>query len=783
MKKLNLRLLRLIGGSIGQFLAVVAVVTVGLLIYTAMGMAVRNLELSVESYYQASQFADVYVELTRIPESALEDVRRMDSVDVVEGRIVQDVSLEVKDPKERVRIRLMSVPSAGNAINRLNTVDGDGRLRQDQGILLIQHFADARGLRPGSTVNPHITGRTYGLEVQGIVTTPEYIYLMENEQSILPDKKSFGVGFVTQDFAQRAFGYGKSFNQVVIKAKPGTNLDLLKDRIEKKLKKYGIRRIYTRENQLSARIVEEEVRTDKKTAQVVPGIFLAVAAVIILVMVNRMVRNDRMIIGVFKALGYTGGEILMHYAGYALLIGLAGAVPALWLGTWLSQGIASMWLEFFDIPTLVARIYPDYYVGALVLTCTFCVGAGIWGGRSVLGIQPAQAMWPASPKAARRIWLEQIKWFWTRVPFTWKIAIRNMFRSKKRMLLIGAGIAVTYAVTLMPLYLSGSMSQLFLKQYTEFQNMDFTLTFAAPVDRQALRDLSGVPGIKRYEPLEDFPFEIHKGWRYKVVNVVGLQQNTEFYNLKDLKGTPLKPPKNGVLISESLARILEAEAGDKLVFKSFIPGREDVSLPIVGIVDQALGINAYLEIHQMQNELLEPGWVTGAMIRGDDRVRQELKAWKGILSIQSRQDLMEIYQEFMQLTLTSLGIMILFSFILGFAIIYNATMMTIHERKMEFSSLRVLGFGGNEIFALILKENGIIAVIGIAAGIPLGWYLIQAVAVFYSSELYTLKADYSPETFVLTAGITLLFVILSQGAAYERIRRLDFIEALKNRIS
>lgn len=784
MRKLPLRMLRMIRQQLGQFMAVAAVITVGLLMYTAMNMASVNLENSVNNYYESNSFADVYVELVRIPETAVDDVLKVQHVIAAEGRIVQDVPLDVGDVNSRVRLRLISTPAAGNTVNRLYNVQGNDRIYSDSEILLVELFAKARELQLKDTVKPHISGRSYAMTLEGIVTTPEYIYLMENEQALLPDKKNFGVGFVSLDFAQRVFGFERSFNQLLVKAEPGTNLDLLKDRLEKDLKKYGIKRIYTRETQMSARIVEEEIKGNKKAAQVVPTIFLFVAASVMVIMIHRMVRNDRIAIGVFKAMGYNNAQIIGHYTLFSLLIGIAGAVPGLLIGTWLAGFIAAFYAsDFYNVPEMVGKIYPEYYVSALFLTLLFCLAAGIWGARNVMEISPAEAMRPESPRSGHRIWLEGQPWFWKRLSFTWKMTIRNISRSKRRFATIAFGIAITYAVTYIPLYLTVSSYTAFEEQYTVFQTMDYTLTFSRPMDRSALTALLGVKGIEKVEPYDEFPFEVSKGWKTKVVNVVGLQEDTAFYNLKDEEGRTLEIPQEGILISESLSRILDAKVGDQLVFKSFIPGRKDRAYQVMGLVQQSLGTNVYMLQKNMQNQLLEPGWVTGALVAGDEGVKGELLNWKNILTVQSSSDLISIFKEYMQLSLASISLMVFFSFILGFAIVYNSTMMTINERLMEFSSLRVLGFSTMQIYTLLLKENLLVTVLGLAAGVPLGWQMVVMTVRFYSTELYTFKAVAEPGSFIQAGMLTILFVVLAQGATYNRIRKLDFIEALKNRVS
>lgn len=91
---------------------------------------------------------------------------------------------------------------------------------------------------------------------------------MENEQSMLPAPGKFGVVFVSEEFAMNSFGMTGYYNQILIKAEAGVNLDILQERVEDTLDRYGIKRIYQKKDQLSHRLVSEEIEGGKKNGEV-----------------------------------------------------------------------------------------------------------------------------------------------------------------------------------------------------------------------------------------------------------------------------------------------------------------------------------------------------------------------------------------------------------------------------------------------------------------------------------------------------------------------------------
>jgi putative ABC transport system permease protein len=127
--------------------------------------------------------------------------------------------------------------------------------------------------------------------------------------------------------------------------------------------------------------------------------------------------------------------------------------------------------------------------------------------------------------------------------------------------------------------------------------------------------------------------------------------------------------------------------------------------------------------------------------------------------------------------------MVVFSGLLGFVIIYSMTIMSINERSMEFSSLRVLGFSKGEIFGIILKENMVMSALGFVYGLPMGMLLIDGMRTIYVSDVYTFDAPISIINIVYSYVFTFLCLTFAQLITYKKIKNLNFIEALKSRIT
>ncbi|HOS68521.1 MAG TPA: FtsX-like permease family protein [Bacillota bacterium] len=783
MKKLDVRLLRMVNHSKGQFVSVTVIVAVALCIYILFSITTININNAVEQYYGETNINDIVIELMRVPQAAVDDLKSIDGISNVQGRVSVDVPLQVDDKNERVNIRIVSIPKNGGVINKLHTIKGNRSELGDDNVILLQQFANARNIEIDEVITPYINGRTHNLRVSGIAASSEYIYLMENEQSLLPALDKFGVAYVTEAFAQSVFGYRGSYNEVLIKLAEQKNIEDVIDIVEKKLDKYGLKRITKLEDQLSNNVLMQKIEGIEMMSSVLPVMFLMVAAIIISIMLSRIVNNDRMAIGVLKALGYSNYNILSHYTKYALAIGLAGSAAGITGGVLLSKPMSEVFVSYFNIPLSGIKVQYSYILNAIVLTSLFCIGSGLFGARGVIKIMPADSMRPEAPKSGKRIILERLTILWRRVSFSWKMVVRNIFRNKKRFSFLVLGLALAYGINVVPLYMMNTMVSMFELQYGEYQKMDYTINFARPLSEGKITDLSHLIKADRIEPRIEYPFELANGWRKNTVAIIGIPQETAFYKFVDKESNDVKLPDKGIFITEAIAKSLNVREGESIIVKSFLPGKKDVPLKVAGIVKQYLGANAYMNIEEMRTLLLERQMITGVSVASKDNLKEKLKDVKNITTISSVDDMKQSFVEYLDTMNLAIWMYMLFGGILGFALIYNATIISISERKMEFASLRIMGFEKKDIYSMLSKENLIMALIAIIVGVPLGAGMINGMADSFSSEMITFPVIFSPRFFIQAAAATIIFAIIAQLAALRRIYNLNFIDALKSRIS
>ena len=115
------------------------------------------------------------------------------------------------------------------------------------------------------------------------------------------------------------------------------------------------------------------------------------------------------------------------------------------------------------------------------------------------------------------------------------------------------------------------------------------------------------------------------------------------------------------------------------------------------------------------------------------------------------------------------------AFVTILLIVGNTMMLTVRERTNEIAVLKTLGFTGERIFALIIGESLLLAVIGGLLGVGLAWLASFGMAQAMSS--------YGPMTFSLSTAlisfvlIAILGLLTGFAPAY-RAMKLDVVTAL-----
>ncbi len=765
------------------------VVLCGSASYICVASAHRNLVLTRDTYYSKYRLADFEIHLERAPLRAATKLETIPGVRRTRGRIVKDVNLDIEGVEESRFGRLVAMPARQEPV--LNDVCLVAGRYFDEGaeneVILSERFGLENGLDIGDRIKLSVGNKKHSLRIVGFGLSPEYVYMIRNVQELIPNTQRFGILWVPEDFAESALAMEAACNNIVGTVHDPEKPDSILDTAEEILEPYGVFAKTKRENFISNHFLCDEIRGLEVSAKVVPTIFLGIASLVLLVLLNRMVRKERTEIGLIKAYGYTNTTVAWHYLKFALILAIVGCVGAFFVGQWLASHLIKMYVMFYQFPLLRARVYPDVLARSMGMASAAALVGAVMAAYRASRIDPAESMRPEAPRHAHRIWLERFTRFWSNLSFTWKMISRNIARSSFRAGLNVFGVMVSSGLLFLGFFSIDAMDYMLEFQFRDTQREDVRISFPVERGRDAYYETKRLDYVNLSEPLLQYPFEIRTRWRKKDTLIVGLPRHAKLQKLMDTKSRPVDVGETGLVMCKRLADDMRVSAGDTVVLKPLMGKvKEEKAVVVSKVVKQYLGTSAYMNIEAL-SRLLGESFVMNAALLDVEPGRERplnvaLKDVPAVSAVEVKQD---AYDSLVNTLLQNMKLInwtiIVFSAVIACSVIYNVTAVALAERQRELASLRVLGFTADEVGRIVYHENFMLAIIGLILGMPFGMAICLWLCSLYNNELYRLPYHIEPRTYLVSIVLTALFVTLSNLAVRHKIQTLDMVEVLKAR--
>lgn len=786
MRALNRKLLRDVWKHRGQMLSIAAVVSVGIMTVLTMRGAYESLSSSQAQYYRDTRFPDVWARLERAPEALRERIAALPGVSAVNTRVTLAATLDVPSVDAPALGLIASVTDDRDAtLSDLHLTAGRfvSSRRRDE-VIVSDKFAVANAFVPGDTLRAVINGRQRDLQIVGTAISPEYAYAVP-PGAIYPDDQRFGIVWMHRDALGPAYDMAGAFNEVVLTLSPGADTARVIAGIDRLLEPYGGLGAYTRVDQPSHFILAGELDQVRTMGTVIPAVFLSVAAFLLNIVLGRMIATQRTELAVLKAFGYSDAEVGRHYLQFALVAVMLGALLGIVLGARLGQSMVGLYGEFFTFPTLRYEFNPTLVVLAVGVS-VLAAGAGALGAvRRAVSLPPAEAMRPEPPASFRPGVLERLG-LGQLLPVAGRLILRNVERTPLRSAASAIGVGFAAAILVIGLFMFDGVQYMMDLQFRVAQREDLALSFNRPLSYSVRYELEHLQGVTRVEPFRMVPVRLRSGHRKRETGITGLETRARLRRIVTAGGGTQPVPLEGLVVSKILADQLELRVGDPVTVEVLEGTRRTVSVQVTGVVEDFLGVMAYMELGALQRLARGGRVVSGAYLSVDPAARialnAHLKKLPAVATVASPGQLLASFEKQLAEGLF-IGVFFLlgFSGVIAVAVVYNGARVALSERGRELASLRVLGFSRREVAVLLLGEQGLTTL----AGIPIGWALGYALAALVSAglqtETYRIPFIVTGRTFVLAAGITVLAAMVSGLVVRRRLDQMDLIAVLKTR--
>jgi putative ABC transport system permease protein len=125
-------------------------------------------------------------------------------------------------------------------------------------------------------------------------------------------------------------------------------------------------------------------------------------------------------------------------------------------------------------------------------------------------------------------------------------------------------------------------------------------------------------------------------------------------------------------------------------------------------------------------------------------------------------------------------IVILAAAALAMVVLYNLSNINITERLRELATIKLLGFYDTEVSAYVYRENIVLTVIGILAGIVMGHWLHVWLVRSVEIDLMMFGRETDPKSYLYAALLTALFSFLVNLVAHFKMKKINMVESLKS---
>ena len=519
-----------------------------------------------------------------------------------------------------------------------------------------------------------------------------------------------------------------------------------------------------------------------------PVIFLAVAVLISLTTITRMVEEERGLIGTYKALGFTNAEIRRKYLIYSLLACLGGSLIGE-LGAFIGLP-AIVFIIFGVMYSLPGYTFTFDLLYGLLGPAVFFAGVGFatwYACRRALKQRPAILMRPKAPKAGSRVFLERIGFIWKRLSFLNKVTARNLFRYKKRLLMTVVGIAGCTGLLIFGFSIKDTVSDLVERQYEDTYKYD--LMAVATDNDELLEYIDGSEDISEYLSLRIDTVTVGYDDSTMSVQIFVIPDEyaedlTGYVYLETKSGKALSLGEGDILMTYNVGQFLGFSAGDTVQLQDLTLAKGEVT--VTALVMNYLGNNIYMTASTYEevfgNEYEANGILANFADEELDTVSwaQELAKDDSVTSAVATQQLQDEFSIAFILMDMVVYIVILMAAALAFVVLFTLSTTNISEREREIATIKVLGFHDKEVHIYVNKEMIILTIIGIIPGLVLGYFLAHGMTSILKMQGLYFAVSIHPVSYIFAVLLAIVFALIVQRITNRVLNKIDPVEALKS---
>ena len=752
--------------AVMQFVSIILLCAIGTFAFSALDGTARMMMGTLDQYFEENQLAHFFVTTPAADRAAMAKIESIPGVKAARARanaefetaFDEDVSLSVTayDGPMDVNIPLLRTGAL------LDPAD-------DRGCLMEERFADAHGFHVGDRVAVRTGETETSFIVRGVCVSPEYIVV---SNGMVADPSAFGYILINACAMEQL-----PLTQIVVRLEDGADETAAREAIENALPDALV---IDRGSHMSTARARNDAQMFENMTYIFPVLAYAIAALIVMTTLSRMIDNQRLQMGTLKALGFSSRKIRGHYLSYAVVPSMAGALLGTLVGHYTLPPI--LWDILISQHEMPYQLHPPVSVPAWIMTglsVTMSVGICALSYHKAAKETTASLLRPKPPKDGKRILFERITPLWTRLSFNGKMIVRNLMRNKLRSFMSFMGILTCTSLIITSFGLQDSVTRISENHYTRVLHYDLRANLTGEADRAESYERRLLEQADAVECVMEKSVSLRAAGGTRTVTLTVLSDDQQMQRVGENE-TLIPLPDGAVAVTYKLTKTLGISLGDAV--KLYFPGDDTpLEMTVASIVHNNVSQGAYMnrstweaqrkgEFTPTAIQIAAPTEACIAALEDMDEVDDlEYPALQIVDMLTMLESLSSV---FMLLTCIALA--------LAFVICYNMGLMNFTERIREYATLKVLGYHQKEIRSLILRENTIISLLGTLLGVYPGVLLTDIILHACEPETGFYPGMPNVSSVIIACLITFFFSLFIQLLLTRKVRTIDMVEALKS---
>ena len=428
-----------------------------------------------------------------------------------------------------------------------------------------------------------------------------------------------------------------------------------------------------------------------------------------------------------------------------------------------------MEVSYYEIPVYDTVILPIVYMVVAGIIALVCLVTYL-SCRNILKETAVEALRIEMPKIKKTKFDITTKGIFKKASISTRWNLRDIGRNKGRSIMAVVGITGCTMLLVCAFGLLDTMNSYLDWKFGKISNFEYKLSLSSDYTDEEFENLTNKYGN---ETCETLGIEVKIDGK-KETNTLVVNDAKEYLKYTNHEREYMELNDDGIYLTEKLAQKYSLKIGDKITWHAFGQNEWQTS-KIVGINRDPQSQN-----FNMTRKYYES---LGLEYRADViYTKEKLEKTEGIEGVdiaQNIEGLKDGMESMLETTKSVVVLLLLASALLGFVVIYNLGVLSFSEKQYQFATLKVLGFKSKNIRQIFIKQNLWLAVIGIIAGLPFGFALVDYIFKAALGDNYDFNAYIGWTSYLIAIIGSFAVAIFVNRILAKKVNSIDMVSSLK----